>query len=276
VYASRIKNKFQELDREGRIGIILYATVGYPDMDATEELVPALAESGADIIELGVPFSDPLADGATIQETSHQALLNNVTLEDCIKLTARLRPRMPDTPLLFMGYYNPFLSYGLHEFARDANQAGLDGVIVPDLPTDEAGPLMDECRAASLDVVPLLAPTSVDSRIQLACESASGFIYCVSLTGVTGVVRDRLPEGVFDLLKRVRQHTSLPLAVGFGISRRDHVEALKGHADAAVVGAGLMRVVMEPPRSEMVQRAKEYVRSLAGSGNVTASEGATL
>ena len=274
MYASRIKNKFQELDREGRIGIILYATVGYPDMDATEELVPALAESGADIIQLGVPFSDPSADGATIQETSHQALLNNVTLDDCIKLTARLRPRMPNTPLLLFGYYNPFLSYGLHEFAKDANQAGLDGVIVPDLPPDEAGPLMNECRAASLDVVHLLAPTSVDSRIQLASDSASGFIYCVSLTGVTGV-RDSLPEGVFDLLRRVRSYTSLPLAVGFGISRRDHVEALKGHADAAVVGSGLMRVVMESPRSEMVKRAQEYVRGLAGD-DVPVSGGAAL
>lgn len=274
MYASRIKSKFQELAQEDRTGIILYATVGYPDLDATEELVPALAESGADIIELGVPFSDPLADGATVQETSHHALLNNVTLDDCLKLVARLRPRMPDTPLLFMGYYNPFFSYGLREFARDANQAGLDGVIVPDLPPDEAGPLIDECRAASLDVVHLLAPTSIDSRIKLAGDSGSGFIYCVSLTGVTGV-RDRLPDGVFDFLKRVRKHTSLPLAVGFGISRRDHVEALKGHADAAVVGSGLMRVVIESPRAELVARAQEYARALAG-GNVPVNEGAAL
>ena len=272
--ANRIKSKFQQLDREGRTGIVLYATAGYPDMDATEELVPALAEAGADIIELGVPFSDPLADGATVQETSQQALLNNVTLDDCIKLVARLRPRMPNTPLLLMGYYNPFFNYGLKKFANDANQAGLDGVIVPDLPPDEAGPLIDECREASLDVVPLLAPTSVDSRIKLACDSASGFIYCVSLTGVTGV-RDSLSEGVFDLLKRVRRHTSLPLAVGFGISRRDHVEALNGHAQAAVIGSGLMRVVMESPRSEMVQRAQEYARSLAG-GTIPVGEGAAL
>ena len=274
MHTSRIKSKFQQLDREGRTGIILYATVGYPDLDATEELVPALAEAGADIIELGVPFSDPLADGATVQETSHQALLNNVTLDDCLKLVAKLRPRMPDTPLLFMGYYNPFFNYGLKKFAHDANQAGLDGVIVPDLPPDEAGPLIDECRAASLDLVHLLAPTSVDSRIKLAGDSGSGFIYCVSLTGVTGV-RDRLPDGVFAFLKRVRSHTTLPLAVGFGISRRDHVEALKGHADAAVVGSGLMRVVIESPRTEMVSRVQEYVRSLAG-GNIPVGKGAAL
>ena len=260
----RIARKFKHLRNEGRTGIILYITVGYPDMDATEMLVPALAGAGADLIELGVPFSDPLADGTTIQATSHHALKQGVTLEGCIRLVGRLRDKVPETPLILMGYYNPFLSYGLAGFGLDAGRAGVDGVIVPDLPPDEAAPLLRECNSHSIDVINLLAPTSTDTRIEKACQAASGFIYCVSLTGVTGV-RDQLPPGVFGLLERVARYTGLPLAVGFGISRRDHIQSLSGHAHAAVVGSGLMSVIMESAREEVVERAGDYVMELSGA-----------
>ena len=260
----RIAQKFKQLDGEGRTGLILFLTAGCPDLEATLELVPALAEAGADCIELGVPFSDPLADGTTIQASSFQALGNGVTLDSCISLVARLRDRLPDTPLVLMGYYNPILSYGLQRFGDDAHRAGVDGVIVADLPSDEAGPLLEVCVPRGIHIIPLLAPTSTDQRVERACRVASGFIYCVSLTGVTGA-REELPGGVFKLIERVRRHTELPLAVGFGVSRREHVESIGRYAQAAVVGSGLIRVIMDSPREEMVDRARRYVRELSGS-----------
>ena len=260
----RIAAKFSQLEREGRTGLVLYLTVGYPDRNATLELVPALAQAGADCIELGVPFSDPLADGATIQASSFQALQNGVTLEGCIELVGELRDRVPDTPLVFMGYYNPILSYGLPRFARSAATVGLDGLIVPDLPPEESGPLREQCDHVGIAVIPMLAPTSTEARIEMACSVASGFIYCVSLTGVTGE-RDQLPPGVFSLLDRVRRHTTLPLAVGFGISRREHLDSVSGHAQAVAVGSALIRLIMESPRNEIVDRAQRFVQELGGA-----------
>ena len=259
----RIAETFARLSDEGRTGLVLYVTAGYPDMEATLELVPALAAAGADLIELGVPFSDPLADGPTIQESGFHALRNGVTLEGCLGLVERLRETDRDTPLALMGYYNPILHYGLEAFGRRARESGVDAVIVPDLPPDEAGPLLEACRPHGVHVIPLLVPTSTDARIRLACEAASGFIYCVSLTGVTGA-REHLPSGVGDFLARVRRHTDLPLAVGFGVSRRDHVESIGKIAQAAVVGSALIRVLKESPRDLLVERARRFVMELSG------------
>ena len=260
----RIAQKFNQLEGEGRTGLILFLTVGCPDLEATLELVPSLVEVGADCIELGVPFSDPLADGATIQASSFQALGNGVTLDSCIGLVNTLRDLVPDTPLVLMGYYNPILSYGLAKFGDESFRAGVDGVIVADLPSDESGPLLEVCSPNGIHIIPLLAPTSTGQRVEKACRVASGFIYCVSLTGVTGA-REALPGGVFQLIERVRRHTELPLAVGFGVSRREHVESIGKYAQAAVVGSGLIRVIMDSPREEMVDRARHYVRELSGS-----------
>ena len=260
----RIAQKFSQIESEGRTGIIPFLTAGFPDPDATLELVPALAENGADCIELGVPFSDPLADGLTIQESSSHALGNGVTLDSCIALVSELRDRVPDTPLILMGYYNPILRYGLARFGQEAQRAGLDGVIVADLPPEESGPLIQQCGPRGIHLIPLLAPTSTDSRIERACLSGSGFIYCVSLTGVTGA-REEFPPGVFRLLERVRAHTDLPLAVGFGISRREHVGSIGGHAQAAVIGSALIKVIMESPREELIDRACRYVSELNGA-----------
>jgi tryptophan synthase alpha chain len=255
--------KFQEMASEGRTGLILFLTVGFPDPEATLELVPALVEAGADAIELGVPFSDPLADGPTIQQASFHALRQGVTLRRCLDVVGSLRRVVPDTPLVLMGYYNPILAYGLPRFARDAEEAGVDGVIVADLPAEEAGPLRGELAPRGIHLIPLLAPTSTDERIQRACEGASGFIYCVSLTGVTGA-REELPPGIPLLTRRVRSYTPLPLAVGFGISRREHIQAIGNCAQAAVVGSALIKTLQDSPRSKLVPRAKAFVARLAG------------
>ena len=260
----RIKEKFATIKKAGRPGLIVFLTAGFPDREATLELVPALAAAGADGIELGVPFSDPLAEGPTIQESSFRALQQHVTLGDCLTLVEQLRGRVPDTPLILMGYYNPIYSYGLRRFGRDAKRVGVDGIIVVDLPQEEAGPLARECASSGIHIIPLLAPTSTDASIQAACAAATGFIYCISLTGVTGA-RDQVSERGFPLLKRVRSLTSLPLAVGFGISRREHVEATAGKAEAAVVGSALIQVMLESPRDQLIARASRFVAELAGA-----------
>jgi len=251
------------MQEEDRTGLIVFLTVGCPDMDSTRQLVPALAQSGADCIELGVPFSDPLAEGQTIQASSYTALQNGVTLGDCVELVAELRPKVPETPLVLMGYYNPILRYGLSAFAKDASQAGVDGLIVVDLPPDEAHPLMEQCQPEGIHVISLLAPTSTDERIASACSVSSGFIYCVTLTGVTGA-RDALSTRVFPLLERVRRHTSLPLAVGFGISSREHIDSLGKEAQAAVVGSAMVDTVVRSPREKMVENASRFVEALSG------------
>ena len=264
LHDDRISRKFSEIREEGRAGVIVFLTTGYPDIDATLELVPALARAGADCIELGVPFSDPLAEGPTIQESSFHALAQGVTLAQCLGAVGHLRNVVPDTPLVLMGYYNPFLSYGLSRFAEEARARGVDGVIVPDLPSEESGPLREECGPRGVHVIPMLAPTSTDAQVQLTCAAASGFIYCVSLTGVTGA-REELSPAVASLLKRVRGHTGLPLAVGFGVSRREHVEFIGRHAQAAVVGSALIRIIGESPREEMIARASKFVQALRGA-----------
>ena len=259
----RIKESFAAIQQEGRTGLIMFLTAGFPDRQATLELVPALVAAGADIIELGVPFSDPLAEGPVIQESSFLALQQDITLADCFEMVEELRDKVPDTPLVLMGYYNPIYSYGLEKFAKRAQDTGVDGLIAVDLPHSESAPLAEQCAAHGIHMIPLLAPTSTDDSIKESCVDAGGFIYCISLTGVTGA-RDELSGRGIELLERVRPHTSLPLTVGFGISRREHVETVCREAEAAVVGSALVRVMLESPRDQLVARASELVARLAG------------
>ncbi len=259
----RIKCMFDAVREQKRPGLIVFVTAGFPDMETTMELVPALVAAGADAVELGVPFSDPLAEGPVIQESSFQALQNGTSLEDCLKATAALRAKIPDTPLILMGYYNPIYTYGLVPFAERCQRAGVDGLIAVDLPGFEAAPLISECRSRDISVIPLLAPTSTDESIKHACTGASGFVYCISVTGVTGA-REQVSGRSFELLDRVKTHTDLPLAVGFGISNRSHVEEVGNTAEAAVVGSALIRVMLESPREEVVERASRFVAELAG------------
>ena len=215
--SSRVADAFARARAEGRTAIMPFVTAGYPTPERSEEWVLALVRGGADIIEIGVPFSDPLADGATVQRTSQAALRHGVTLADSVAMARRLREQHAvSVPILLMGYFNPILQYGLEELARDSAAAGVDGYIVPDLPAEESDELLEACRRHGLDLVFLLAPTSTDERIAAVAERASGFIYCVSLTGVTGQ-RAALPD-LRDYLARVRARTDLPLAIGFGVS----------------------------------------------------------
>ena len=260
----RLQDSFKNLTTRGRTGIIPFVTVGSPDVETTLELVPALANASADVIELGVPFSDPLADGATIQKANFRALGHGVTLRRCLEVCTTLRQRGLETPLVFMGYYNPLLSFGLKAFALEAQKAGLDGIIVVDLPPEESGPLREECSPRGIDVICLLAPTSTDQRIAAACATASGFVYCVSLAGVTGA-RDQVSPDAFRLVERVRAHTNLPIAIGFGVSRREHVEAIGRYADAAVIGSALVNVIDTAPPGDVVEHAAQFLRDMQGA-----------
>ena len=269
----RIKETFDGIARQGRPGLIVFVTAGHPDREATLELVPALVEAGADAVEIGIPFSDPLAEGPVIQESSFLAVQQQVSLQECLGMAAQLRNKVPDTPLILMGYYNPIYNYGLSRFAQEAEQAGVDGLIPVDLPHAEVGPLARECAGHSVHIIYLLAPTSTDKSIKDVCADASGFIYLVSLTGVTGA-RDQVSDRGFELLDRVRAHTDIPLAVGFGISNREHVEKVCEQAEAAIVGSALVRVMLESPRDELVARATRLVAELAGKSAAAVGESA--
>lgn len=259
----RIKAKFEAIKSEGRPGLIVYITTGFPDLEASLELIPALAAAGADGIEFSIPFSDPLADGPVIQESSFRALEKGITPDDCLDVVARVRKDVPDTPLILMTYYNPVFTYGLDRFSQRAAECGIDGIIPVDLPAEEAGPLYEQCAPRNVHIVPLLAPTSTDRSIKTAVSLSSGFLYCVSLTGITGT-RDQVSEQGIGLIQRVRRYTSLPLALGFGISRRSHVERVCQEAEAAAVGSALIRTMLESPRDELVNRASRLVAELAG------------
>ena len=259
----RIEAVFARLKAERRTGLAAFLTVGYPDIDSTLRFVPALIEGGADIIELGMPFSDPLAEGPTIQRSSYRALQQGVTPRTCLDVAAKLRSDGVDAPLVLMGYYNPLLAYGLDAFARDASSAGADGLILVDLPAEESEALRNACLANNLRMIYLLAPTSTEERIKLAADLASGFIYCVSLTGVTGA-RDDLATGLEAFVRRVRRHTHLPIAVGFGISQRKHFQAVGRIADAAVIGSAIIDEIDNSDPSEQAARLREYAEVVTG------------
>jgi len=259
----RIESTFQRLRAEGRCGFVAFVTVGYPDIESTPGLVRALIDGGADVIELGVPFSDPLAEGPTIQASTFHALENGTTMADCMDVARQLRASGVETPLVFMGYYNPMLSYGLERFAKDAAEAGVDGVIPVDVPPEESGPLHAACVAAGLRVIYLLAPTSTDERIAQVAKLASGFVYCVSLTGTTGA-RSALAEDLAAFIDRVRRQIGLPLAVGFGISQPEHFQAVAKLADAAVIGSAIIDEISKSDPSEREARLKNYAEVVTG------------
>lgn len=225
----------------GRPALICYLTVGYPSLAATRRLVPLLAAAGCDLVELGIPFSDPLADGATIQRATHQALLNGVTPRQCLDLAADVH-RATAVPLAFMTYYNLLLNHGLDDFCARANASGVGGLIIPDLPPDEAEALRTAANAHDVSLVHLLAPTSTERRIRVVTERSQGFIYLVSLTGVTGA-RESLPTELEAFVARVREVATQPLAVGFGISTAEQAARVARIADGVIVGSRLLQVV---------------------------------
>jgi tryptophan synthase alpha chain len=261
--SSRIEQALTRARDEGRVGLVCYLTGGYPDPKETVGLVRALVDGGADAVEIGIPFSDPLADGTTIQRASYRALQAGTTPRRCLELIREIRASGVVIPLIVMTYYNPILAYGQDGFVRDAAAAGVDGLIPVDVPPEEALELAGCCRAEGVDLIPLVAPTSDDERIAAAVGLASGFVYCVSVAGVTGA-REALPQELAAFLARVRRQTKLPLAVGFGISRREHIEALSGQAEAGIVGSAIVDVIEASPRSEREAKVREYVEVLTG------------
>jgi tryptophan synthase alpha chain len=237
----RISRKFRALADAGELGLIAYITAGDPSLDASARIVRAAAEAGADIIELGVPFSDPVADGPIIQRASERALRNGATLAGVLELVCNLRTHT-DVPLVLFSYFNPILQMGLQKFAESAAEAGADGVLATDLTPEEADEYRTTMQAHGLDTIFLAAPTSTEQRLERIANASTGFLYLVSRTGVTGA-REALPEGLPQLVRRIRNLTALPIAVGFGISLPSHVSVLGGIADAAVVGSALMAEV---------------------------------
>jgi tryptophan synthase alpha chain len=235
---TRISKRFAQLRESGELGIIAYITAGDPSLDATHKFVLALAEAGADVIELGIPFSDPLADGPTIQRASERALKAHTTLAQVIDLVREIR-KSSEVPIVLFSYYNPVLQMGLEKFASAAASVGADGVLITDLTPEESDDYRRILAAHHLDTIFLGAPTSTDERLTKIAAVSSGFLYLISRTGVTGA-KDALPDDLPALLRRARKVTQLPIAVGFGISLPGHVSVLGGLADAAVVGSALV------------------------------------
>ncbi len=254
---SRILSVF---DRAEHIALIPYVTVGYPSVEATLKAVPLLASSGCDIVELGIPFSDPLADGATIQKASFQALQNGVTPKLCLEVARQLSQKV-DIPLVFMTYFNPVLSYGLEEFCSACSSCGVSGLIIPDLPLEEGAELEAITRRQNIDIIYLLAPTSTEKRIRLVADIARGFIYLVSVTGVTGT-RDSLPSDLETFVTRVRKIATQPLCVGFGVSTPEQAEQVARIADGVIVGSRIIQLMEAGSMAEVADFARDLRRSL--------------
>jgi tryptophan synthase alpha chain len=267
VPANRISTAFARARQEGRGALIPYFMCGYPSAAQSVRLVLAAAGGGADIIELGMPFSDPLADGATIQRAGHVALEGGMTINGCLEIASQVATQS-DVPLILMGYYNPVLAFGLELFCAAARAHGVCGLIIPDLPPEEAAPLQQAARRNGLALIFLVPPTASDERIASivaqAVQGYAGFIYCVSLSGVTGM-RKELPPHLRSFVSRVNGYTKsrgLPLAVGFGLSTPGHIAEVTGYADGAVVGSALVHLIDQHAESEQVEAVKTYIRNL--------------
>jgi len=250
---SRITDVF----RPGHKALIAYITAGYPDTEATIKIAAALAKSGCDIIELGIPFSDPLADGATIQKASHHALTQGVTPQVCLEAAAVIRKKIA-TPLIFMTYFNPVLNYGLEAFCQSCVKAGINGLIIPDLPPEEGMELEAITLNNNLDLIYLLAPTSTDERITIVTSRSRGFVYLVSLTGVTGA-RNTLSPELQGFVKRVREKASQPLCIGFGISTAEQAARAASYADGVIIGSRLIELIEE---DSTLDSLKSFITSL--------------
>ena len=259
--ASRIEQAFTRLHDERRGGMVTYVTAGDPDAGTSAKILAALATGGADILEVGVPFSDPLADGPVIQRATERALSAGTTLRGVLAMIEGVRASIA-APIVVFSYANPLLRMGEAAFARQAASAGVDGVLALDLPIEEAGGFRETLRSAALDTIFLLSPTTTDARIERAAELGRGFLYGISRLGVTGA-RDQVASGAAALAARIRARTSMPIALGFGISRPEHVAEVGRYADAAVVGSALVSVIAEHNGApDLIARVEEYVRWL--------------
>lgn len=262
---SRISETFERCKAENRTALMPYITAGYPDLETSEQIILSLVDAGADLIEVGTPFSDPLADGSTVQHTSQVSLSQGTTLRDCIALVKRVREAGVEVPLMLMGYFNPIVKYGVEQFVADCAEAGVDGFIVPDLPIEESKRMSESTSKHGLDLIFMVAPTTTDDRLQLVGEHGTGFVYCVSVTGVTGA-RDSMSATLKPYMERVRQHTKQPLAVGFGISTPENVTEVGKVSDGAIVGSALINYMNEH-EDDMAAAAGRFMRYLKGEAS---------
>jgi tryptophan synthase alpha chain len=263
---NRIEKTYADLKAGGRAALNVYVCAGDPDLDTTRDLILAFEKAGVDMIELGMPFSDPIADGPVIQAAGQRALEGGTTLPKVLNLVAEVR-KQSDIPIALMTYYNVIHKFGIERLANEAKRVGIDGLIVPDLIVEEADDLIGAARAVDLATIFFVAPTSTDDRIALADEASTGFIYCVSVTGITGA-RDALPDDVRDYLSDVRSKTTKPLVVGFGVSTPEQVRAMAEVVDGVIVGSAVVRRIEAAaglPRAELVAKVTEFVASLAAA-----------
>jgi len=253
---SRIAAVFEHLRAASRTALMPFVVAGDPDLATTAEALGAVERAGADIVELGVPFSDPVADGPVNQRASQRALANGVALRDVLALVGRTRPGVP---VVLLSYYNLVVQYGVGRFCEDASRQGVAGIVIPDLPADEADDLIAAARPVGLDTIFLLAPTSTEARIRLVAERSTGFIYCVSVTGVTGA-RDTLPQDLRALAGRIKHMTALPVCVGFGVSNADQARRVAEVADGVIVGSALVSLLEQP--GGRIERLTRFVQEL--------------
>jgi tryptophan synthase alpha chain len=261
--SERIARRFAACKQEGRPALVAYLTAGDPHPARTVELALALERGGADILELGVPFSDPIADGPVIQRASDRALKAGTTVQSVLEIAREIRARS-EMPVILFSYLNPLLRYGFEKLCADAREAGVDGCLFTDLSVEEAAGTVETMRRAGLDTVFLAAPTSTERRLKLVADYSTGFVYVVSRTGVTGE-QSQVAGGVDRLVDSLRKQTSLPLAVGFGISKREHVQAVGSYADGVVVGSAVMRVIEEHKEAhDLALRLEGFCKELTG------------
>lgn len=257
----RIEDRFTQLRNDGRTGLVTYVTAGDPDLQRSADIIRRLDQAGADVLEIGVPFSDPLADGPVIQRATERALASGVTLSQVLGMLKTLRPSIA-APIVIFSYANPILRMGLDRFVTEAKAAGIDGVLTLDMPPEEGEVFRETFARAGIDTIFLLSPTTTVERIRRAAALGSGFLYGISRLGVTGM-RDSVDASARELAMRVKAETAMPLALGFGISRPEHVRSIGQFADAAVVGSALVNVIAEHGRSPgLVDEVERYVRWL--------------
>ncbi len=260
---NRIEKKFKQLRTAGKKAFIVFITAGYPSLSVTEKLILEFEKIGVDIVELGVPFSDPMADGPVIQEASKKALERKVHLDDILRLVKKCR-RITRIPICLMTYYNPVFCFQEERFSRQAHSSGVDGVIIPDLPPEEARSFIKHASRNNLDTIFFLAPTSTSRRIKLVSRASKGFIYYVCLTGVTGA-REKLPSDIGRQIKLIKRNTAKPVCVGFGVSKPEQVRQINKVADGVIVGSAVVRIIKENiGKPDLVKKVSRFISKLKG------------
>ncbi|MQG18538.1 MAG: tryptophan synthase subunit alpha [SAR202 cluster bacterium] len=265
---NRIDQIIQKSKQSSEMVISSFITVGFPNKNQSIEIASTLLNNQVDLIELGMPFSDPIAEGPTIQKTSQIALSQGIGIDSCLEAATIVRKSNSQAGIILMGYFNPILKYGLQKFVQKAACSKVDGIIIPDLPIEESSELRMICKQYDIHLIPLIAPTSTPERIDRICEKADGFIYCVSVKGVTGARKKLDYDNLKLFVNKIREKTNLPILIGFGISTPEQVEQISKFADGVIVGSSLLNSIMESPNDQAVKKAVQFMKSLKPSKNI--------